>query len=119
MDVLVALGTSMAWGFSAVVTVFDLPQHVYFEGGAAVITLVLLGKLLEARAKARTSEAIESLILLQPKTARVEREGQWVDMAVDALMPGDIFLVRPGERVPVDGEVVDGESRVDEAMLTG
>lgn len=119
MDVLVALGTSMAWGFSAVVTVFDLPQHVYFEGGAAVITLVLLGKLLEARAKARTSEAIESLILLQPKTARVEREGQWVDMAVDALMPGDIFLVRPGERVPVDGEVVDGESRVNEAMLTG
>ena len=61
------LGTSMAWGLSAVVTVFDLPQHVYFEGGAAVITLVLLGKLLEARAKARTSEAIESLILLQPK----------------------------------------------------
>ncbi len=119
MDVLVALGTSMAWGFSAVVTVFDLPQHVYFEGGAAVITLVLLGKLLEARAKARTSEAIESLILLQPKIARVEREGQWVDMAVDALMPGDIFLVRPGERVPVDGEVVEGESRVDEAMLTG
>ncbi len=119
MDVLVALGTSMAWGFSAVVTVFALPQHVYFEGGAAVITLVLLGKLLEARAKARTSEAIESLILLQPKSARVERDGQWVDMPVDALMPGDIFLVRPGESVPVDGEVVDGESSVDEAMLTG
>jgi Cu+-exporting ATPase len=119
MDVLVALGTSMAWGFSTVVTVFGLPQHVYFEGGAAVITLVLLGKLLEARAKARTSEAIESLIRLQPKTARVERDGQWVEMAVDALMPGDIFLVRPGENVPVDGEVVDGESSVNEAMLTG
>lgn len=119
MDVLVALGTSMAWGFSTVVTVFELPQHVYFEGGAAVITLVLLGKLLEARAKARTSEAIESLIRLQPKTARVERDGQWVDMAVDALMPGDIFLVRPGESVPVDGEVVDGESSLNEAMLTG
>ncbi len=119
MDVLVALGTSMAWGFSTVVTVFGLPQHVYFEGGAAVITLVLLGKLLEARAKARTSEAIESLIRLQPKTARVERDGQWVDMAVDALMPGDIFLVRPGESVPVDGEVVDGESSLNEAMLTG
>ena len=98
---------------------FELPQHVYFEGGAAVITLVLLGKLLEARAKARTSEAIESLIRLQPKTARVERDGQWVDMAVDALMPGDIFLVRPGESVPVDGEVVDGESSLNEAMLTG
>ncbi|MDR1994722.1 heavy metal translocating P-type ATPase [Azonexus sp.] len=120
MDVLVALGTSMAWGFSAVVTVLALnDQHVYFEGGAAVITLVLLGKLLEARAKARTSEAIEALIRLQPKTARVERDGQWVEMAVDSLMPGDIFLVRPGESVPVDGEVVDGQSSVDEAMLTG
>jgi Cu+-exporting ATPase len=119
MDVLVALGTSMAWGFSTVVTLFGLDQHVYFEGGAAVITLVLLGKLLEARAKARTSEAIESLIRLQPKTARVERDGQWIDMPVEALMPGDIFLVRPGESVPVDGELIDGESSVNEAMLTG
>lgn len=119
MDVLVALGTSMAWGFSTVVTLAGLDQHVYFEGGAAVITLVLLGKLLEARAKARTSEAIESLIRLQPKTARVERAGQWVEMPVDALMPGDVFLVRPGENVPVDGAVVDGESSVNEAMLTG
>ena len=119
MDVLVALGTSMAWGFSAVVTVFGLDQHVYFEGGAAVITLVLLGKLLEARAKARTSEAIESLIRLQPKTARIERDGQWVEIAVDALMPGDVFMVRPGDSVPVDGEVVDGVSSVNEAMLTG
>lgn len=120
MDVLVALGTSMAWGFSAVVTVFGLhDQHVYFEAGAAVITLVLLGKLLEARAKARTSEAIESLIRLRPKTARVERDGGWLELPVDALMPGDVFLVRPGESVPVDGEVIDGESSVDEAMLTG
>lgn len=119
MDVLVALGTSMAWGFSAVVTVFALDQHVYFEGGAAVITLVLLGKLLEARAKARTSEAIEALIRLQPKTARVERDGQWVEMPVEALMPGDIFMVRPGESVPVDGEVVEGDSSINEAMLTG
>ncbi len=119
MDVLVALGTSMAWGFSAAVTLLGLDQHVYFEGGAAVITLVLLGKLLEARAKARTSEAIESLIRLQPKTARIERDGQWVEIAVDALMPCDIFMVRPGESVPVDGEVVDGTSSVNEAMLTG
>ena len=119
MDVLVALGTSMAWGFSTVVTLFGLDQHVYFEGGAAVITLVLLGKLLEARAKAQTSEAIESLIRLQPKTARIERDGQWVEIAVDALMPGDIFMVRPGESVPVDGEVVDGKSSINEAMLTG
>jgi len=119
MDVLVVLGTSMAWGFSAVVTLFGLEQHVYFEAGAAVITLVLLGKLLEARAKARTSEAIESLIRLQPKTARIERDGQWVEIAVDALMAGDIFMVRPGESVPVDGEVLDGASSVNEAMLTG
>ena len=119
MDVLVALGTTMAWGFSAVVTVLGLTQHVYFEAGAAVITLVLLGKLLEARAKARTSDAIEALIRLRPKTARVERDGQWIELPVDALMPGDIFLVRPGESVPVDGEVIDGESSLDEAMLTG
>ncbi|TXI75919.1 MAG: copper-translocating P-type ATPase [Dechloromonas sp.] len=119
MDVLVALGTSMAWGFSTVVTLAGLDQHVYFEGGAAVITLVLLGKLLEARAKARTSEAIEALVRLQPKTARVERDGQWVDTPVEALMPGDVFLVRPGESVPVDGTVIDGASRVNEAMLTG
>ena len=119
MDVLVALGTSMAWGFSAAVTLFALDQHVYFEGGAAVITLVLLGKLLEARAKAKTSDAIESLIRLQPKMARVERDGQWIEMPVEALMPGDVFLVRPGENVPVDGEVLDGESSVNEAMLTG
>ena len=119
MDVLVALGTSMAWGFSAAVTLFGLEQHVYFEAGAAVITLVLLGKLLEARAKARTSEAIESLIRLQPKTARIERDGQWIEIAVDALMASDIFMVRPGESVPVDGEVLDGASSVNEAMLTG
>ena len=119
MDVLVALGTSMAWGFSAVVTVFALDQHVYFEGAAAVITLVLMGKLLEAGAKAKTSEAIEALIRLQPKTARVERDGQWVEVPVDALMPGDIFMVRAGESVPVDGEVVEGDSSINEAMLTG
>ncbi|MEN3373211.1 heavy metal translocating P-type ATPase [Dechloromonas sp. ZS-1] len=119
MDVLVALGTTMAWALSTVVTVFDLDQHVYFEGGAAVITLVLLGKLLEARAKARTSDAIEALIRLQPKLARVERDGQWVEVPVEALMPGDCFMVRPGESVPVDGEVLDGVSSVNEAMLTG
>lgn len=119
MDVLVALGTSMAWSFSALVTVFGFDQHVYFEAGAAVITLVLLGKLLEARAKARTSEAIEALIRLQPRTARLERDGQLIEVPVEALMPGDVFIVRPGEAMPVDGEVIGGESRVNEAMLTG
>ncbi|OQA34751.1 MAG: putative copper-importing P-type ATPase A [Betaproteobacteria bacterium ADurb.Bin341] len=119
MDVLVALGTSMAWGFSVAVLLLGLDQHVYFEAGAAVITLVLLGKIMEQRATAKTSEAIEALIRLQPKTARIERDGQLLEVPVDVLMPGDIFIVRPGESVPVDGEVIDGASSVNEAMLTG
>ncbi|WP_305073980.1 heavy metal translocating P-type ATPase [Propionivibrio sp.] len=120
MDVLVALGTSAAYLFSLVVTLgglHDLP--VYFEASAAVITLVLLGKLLEARAKARTTAAIEALVRLQPKTARVERDGLLVEIDAALLMPGDVFIVRPGESVPVDGEVLDGASNVNEAMLTG
>ncbi|MBM3392689.1 MAG: copper-translocating P-type ATPase [Betaproteobacteria bacterium] len=120
MDVLVALGTSMAWAFSAVVTVADLHhQHVYFEASAAVITLVLMGKLLEARAKAKTSAAIEALIRLQPQTARLLRDGELVEVPVASLAPGDVFVVRPGESVPVDGEVAEGASSVNEAMLTG
>ncbi|MBK7136331.1 MAG: copper-translocating P-type ATPase [Rhodocyclales bacterium] len=120
MDVLVALGTSMAWAFSAVVTVLDLHhQHVYFEASAAVITLVLMGKLLEARAKAKTSAAIEALIRLQPQTARILRDGELVEVPVASLNPGDVFVVRPGESVPVDGEVAQGASSVNEAMLTG
>jgi len=119
MDVLVALGTTMAWAFSSVVWLFDLHQHVYFEAGAAVITLVLLGKLLEARAKAKTSGAIEALLRLQPKTARIERDGGVVDVPVEVLMPGDVFIVRPGEQVPVDGTVLSGDSDLNEAMLTG
>jgi len=119
MDVLVALGTTMAWVFSTVVTVFDLHQHVYFEASATVITLVLMGKILEARAKARTSAAIEELMKLQPQTAHVEREGQLVEVPVGTLIPGDIFVVRAGEAVPVDGEVIEGSSSLSEAMLTG
>ena len=120
MDVLVALGTSMAWLFSAVVTAADLHhQHVYFEASAVVITLVLMGKLLEARAKAKTSAAIEALIRLQPQTARVLRDGELVEVPVASLHPGDVFVVRPGESVPVDGEVTQGGSSVNEAMLTG
>ena len=120
MDVLVALGTSMAWLFSAVVTAADLHhQHVYFEASAVVITLVLMGKLLEARAKAKTSAAIEALIRLQPQTARVLRDGELVEVPVASLNPGDVFVVRPGESVPVDGEVAEGASSVNEAMLTG
>jgi Cu+-exporting ATPase len=120
MDVLVALGTSMAWLYSAVVTALGLhDQHVYFEASATVITLILLGKILEARAKARTSSAIEALIRLQPQTAHIEKDGQLREVPVSSLTPGDVFIVRPGESVPVDGEVIDGESHVNEAMLTG
>ena len=120
MDVLIALGTSMAWGLSAVVTVLNLgDQHVYFEASAVIITLVLMGKILEARAKLGTSAAIESLIRLQPKTARVERAGEIVEVPVASMQVGDVFVVRPGESIPVDGLVASGESGVDESMLTG
>lgn len=120
MDVLVALGTSAAYFFSLAATLLgghELP--VYFEASAAVITLVLLGKLLEARAKAKTGEAIEALVRLQPRTARVERDGKLIELEVERLVPGDILIVRPGESLPVDGEVVEGASSVNEAMLTG
>ena len=120
MDVLVALGTSIAWSFSAVVTLAGLAHlHVYFEASASIITLVLLGKLLEARAKARTGAAIEALLRLQPANAWIEQEGRFVEVPVSRLEPGSDFVVRPGDAVPVDGEVVEGDSGVDESMLTG
>ena len=120
MDVLVALGTSMAYLWSVVVTLagrHDL--HVYFEASATIITLVLLGKLLEARAKARAGEAIEALVRLQPQSARIERDGHFVEVPVAQLRTGDVFLVRAGDAMPVDGVVIDGESSASEAMLTG
>lgn len=119
MDVLVALGTSMAYFFSAAVTAFALDQHVYFEASAAIITLVLLGKLMEARAKGKTSAAIEALIRLQPKTARIERNGEILEVPASSLQVNDIFIVRPGENLPVDGVVIEGTSNVNESMLTG
>jgi len=119
MDVLVALGTSMAYFFSAIVTAFALDQHVYFEASAAIITLVLLGKLMEARAKGKTSEAIEALIRLQPKTARIERNGEILEVPASSLQVNDIFIVRPGENLPVDGVVMEGSSSINESMLTG
>jgi len=120
MDVLVALGTSMAWAFSTVVTVFNLAdQHVYFEASAAVITLVLLGRLLETRAKHKTTSAIRALMDLSPETARVERDGVLQEVDVGTLVVGDIFVVAAGERVPVDGEILSGASSVDESMLSG
>ncbi len=120
MDVLVALGTSMAWGFSAWVTLAGLDgQHVYFEASAAVITLVVLGKLMEARAKGKAGSAIEALVRLAPKVARVERGGQLLEVPVGELVLGDVVVVRNGESVPVDGEVVDGEGAFDESLMTG
>ena len=120
MDVLVVLGTSMAWSYSAIVTLFGRHDlHVYYEASAMIITLILLGKLLEARAKARTTAALDALLRLQPRVAHVERDGDLVAVPVDSLKPADLFVVRPGDAVPVDGEVVSGASALNEAMLTG
>ncbi|MDD2553942.1 MAG: heavy metal translocating P-type ATPase [Desulfotomaculaceae bacterium] len=122
MSVLVVLGTSAAYIYSVIVTFFGhlIGMHeVYYETSAIIITLVLLGKTLEALAKGRTSEAIKTLIGLQPKHARVIRNGQEVEVLVEEVAPGDLVVVRPGERIPVDGVVKEGYSTVDESMLTG
>ena len=126
MDVLVAMGTSVAYVYSLAVTValtfFDsavLGEHVYFETAAVIIVLIVLGKLLEARAKGQTSEAIKKLMGLQAKTARVVRDGQELDVPIAEVVKGDTIIVRPGEKIPVDGVVVGGHSAVDESMITG
>ena len=119
MDVLIALGTTIAWAYSAVVTLGDLGYDVYFESGAVVIALVLLGKWLEARAKARTSEALRSLARLQPPLARLEVDGRVEEVPVERVKPGDVFVVRPGDAIPVDGVVLNGASSANESMLTG
>ncbi len=124
MNSLIMLGSFAAWFYSLLVLL--LPSlfpvgtaHLYFEASAVIITLILLGKFFEERAKGRTSEAIQKLIRLQPKTARIEQNGKSEEIALDAVIPGDTVLVRPGERIPVDGELVAGESWVDESMITG
>jgi Cu+-exporting ATPase len=120
MDVLVALGTSTAWAYSSIVTLLQRHDlHVYYEASATVITLVLLGKLLETRARARTTEALSALAGLLPGVAHVERGDGVSDLPLAAVLPNDIFQVRGGEAVPVDGDVIEGSSHVDEAMLTG
>ncbi|MEW5903280.1 MAG: heavy metal translocating P-type ATPase [Pseudomonadota bacterium] len=119
MDVLVALGTSAAYFMSLAVWLLGLDQPVYFEASATLITLVLMGKLLEARAKGKASAALEALVNLQPKLAHAERNGQLLDVSAGSLRPEDIYIVRPGESVPVDGIVLEGDSAIDEAMLTG
>jgi Cu+-exporting ATPase len=125
MDVLVAMGSSVAYFYSIAVLIAltlgssALGMHVYFETSAMIITLIVVGKLLEARAKGQTSAAIKKLMGLQAKTARVVRSGNEIDIPIAEVVVDDIVIVRPGEKVPVDGVIVDGHSTLDESMLTG
>jgi Cu+-exporting ATPase len=124
MNSLIAIGTAAAYGYSLLVTVAPglFPadvREVYFEAVGVILTLILLGRLFEAKAKAGTGEAIRQLIGLQPRTARVLRDGTELEVGVDEVVPGDIVIVRPGEKIPVDGKVVEGHSSVDESMVTG
>lgn len=124
MNALVMLGSLAAWGYSTLATFVPrlFPQgaaQVYFESAAVIVTLILLGRYLEAKAKGRTSAAITHLMGLQPKTARVERDGEPVDIPIADVKQGDIVVVRPGERIAVDGAVVSGASHVDESMISG
>lgn len=126
MDTLIAIGTSAAYGFSALTTLFGnelrtigFPQITYFDTAAVIITLILLGRYFEARAKAHTSDAIKKLLHLQAKTARVVRKGKEVDVPIEEVRVGDIIRVRPGEKIPVDGKIIEGASSIDESMVTG
>jgi Cu+-exporting ATPase len=118
MNSLIALGTAAAFLFSVYQTVRGR-HEVYYEAAAVIIALILLGRLLEARARGKAGEAIRGLMDLQPLTAHVLRSGAEVDLPVDDVCLGDVLIVRPGERIPVDGTISDGESAVDESMLTG
>jgi Cu+-exporting ATPase len=119
MDSLIAIGSSAAYFYSVALLAFNMIGHVYFETAAVIITLILVGKYLEARAKSQTGAAIKALIGLQPKTARVLRGGVEVDVPVAEVRAGEILTVRPGEKIPVDGVLVSGGSTVDESMVTG
>ncbi|MBI2611119.1 copper-translocating P-type ATPase [Candidatus Gottesmanbacteria bacterium] len=126
MDTLIALGTSAAYGFSVITTLFaqtirnlGIEPVMYFDTSAVIITLILLGRYLEARAKLHTSDAIKKLLSLQAKTARVVRNEREVDIPVSEVKKGDIIRVRPGEKIPVDGIITDGYSAIDESMVTG
>ncbi|HEX9911896.1 MAG TPA: heavy metal translocating P-type ATPase, partial [candidate division Zixibacteria bacterium] len=126
MNTLIAVGTSAAYLYSLTATIFPsffksggIEPEVYFDTSAVIITLILLGRLLEARAKGQTSEAIKKLIGLRPKTARVIRDGKELDISVEEVLVGDLVIVRPGEKIPVDGIVKEGKSYVDESMITG
>jgi Cu+-exporting ATPase len=119
MDTLVSLGTLAAYGYSLAITLLGSADPTYFDSAAVIIGLVLLGRWLEARAKSQAAGAIRALLRLRPTTARVLRDGREADLPIDEVRPGDLLRVRPGERVPVDGSIVEGASAVDESMLTG
>jgi len=124
MDTLIALGTGAAWLYSTLIAVFPesvpgLARHAYFEAAAVIIALINLGQALEQRARGKTSEAIKRLIGLQPKTARVVRDGREIDVSIDQVGLEETVRVRPGEKIPVDGVIIDGHSSIDESMLTG
>lgn len=119
MDTLIAIGTSAAYLYSVYAVLFRAGGGQYFEVSAILITLVMMGKLLEAVAKGRTSDAIKKLMGLSPKTARVMRDGKEVEVPVDSVAVGDVIVVKPGEKIPVDGQVVSGASSVDQSMITG
>ncbi|HRY15256.1 MAG TPA: heavy metal translocating P-type ATPase, partial [Candidatus Competibacteraceae bacterium] len=124
MDTLIALGTGSAWLYSMLVALFptsvpSLAQHAYFEAAVMIIALINLGSALETRARGKASAAIQRLLGLQPKTARLVEGDQERDVPIEILQPGALIRVRPGEKIPVDGEIVSGQSTVDESMLTG
>jgi len=119
MDVLIVMGSSAAFFYSLPITFGLLMGHVYYETAAVIITLIKLGKFLEARAKGRTSEAIKKLMGLRAKTARVIRDGVETEVSADDVRVGDVVIVKPGEKIPVDGVVIEGRSAIDESMLTG
>ncbi len=124
MNSLVAIGSLAAWGYSTIATFLPsvLPEEsraVYFEAAAVIVTLILLGRFLEARAKGRTGEAIRSLIGLQAKSARVERDGVVTEIDISDIRTGDIVHIRPGEKIPADGRLISGQSYIDESMITG
>ncbi|MEK6535564.1 MAG: heavy metal translocating P-type ATPase, partial [Thermodesulfobacteriota bacterium] len=126
MNTLVAVGALAAWLYSSLATFFprffagaEIMPHVYYDGAAFIVTLIILGRLLEARAKGKTSQAIQRLMGLKAKTARVVREGAETDIPIEGVVKGDLVVVRPGEKIPTDGVVISGNSSVDESMLTG
>ncbi|HWQ70962.1 MAG TPA: heavy metal translocating P-type ATPase [Desulfitobacteriaceae bacterium] len=125
MDLLVVLGTTSAYFYSIYIALFENisllygMKNIYFEASSVIITLVLLGKYLESVAKGRTSKAIQTLVELKPKTARVEREGLEIDIPIEDVQVGEVIVVKPGDKIPVDGVIIEGHSTVDESMLTG